>query len=66
MSEGPDAIHEFLKQFPDYQVDTEKELGVYANNVARDGSPSWDSATKKVMWQDEAAEEGNVLPFSQG
>ncbi|MCZ7574635.1 MAG: molybdopterin-dependent oxidoreductase [Ardenticatenaceae bacterium] len=59
-------IHEFLKQFPEYQVDTEKELGAYANNVARAGAPTWDPTTKKLMWQGEPAPDGNALPFSQG
>ncbi len=57
-------IHEFLKQFPAYQVDTEKELGVYANRVARASAPTWDPAIKKVVWQGQLAEDGNVLPFT--
>jgi len=57
---------EFLEQFPSYDVDTEKELGAYANAVARAGAPSWDPVSKKVMWQGEAAADGNVLPFSEG
>lgn len=59
-------IHEFLEQFPPYEVDTEKELGVYKNGVAWKGAPHWDAQAKKVMWQGEAAEDGNVLPFTEG
>ena len=57
-------IHEFLKQFPAYQVDTEKELGVYANRVARAGAPAWDPAIKKVVWQGQPVADGNVMPFT--
>ncbi len=58
-------IHEFLKQFPDYPVG-ENELGQYVDKVAWSGAPQWDRRSKKVMWQGQAAEDGFVLPFSEG
>ena len=56
--------HEFLKQFPEYPVDREKELGAYVNGVAMKGAPTWDKKIKKVVWNGEVAEDGNVLPFT--
>jgi len=56
--------HEFLKRFPEYPVDREKELGAYVNGVAMKGAPTWDKKTKKVVWNGKAAEDGNVLPFT--
>jgi anaerobic selenocysteine-containing dehydrogenase len=57
-------IHEFLKQFPDYPVDRKNELGAYTNKVAMKGAPTWDRKTKKVVWKGVAAEDGNILPFT--
>lgn len=64
--ESVKKTHEFLKQFDDYPVDTDTELGVYVNRVAMKGAPTWDSKTKKVMFEGKAAEDGNVLPFTEG
>jgi predicted molibdopterin-dependent oxidoreductase YjgC len=59
-------IHDFLKQFPSYEVDREKELGAYVNKVAFKGAPVWDREKKKVIWKGKEAKDGNVLPFSEG
>ncbi len=56
--------HEFLKKFPEYQVD-QSELGAYVNKVAMKGAPVWDKKSKKVVWNGKQAEDGNVLPFTE-
>jgi anaerobic selenocysteine-containing dehydrogenase len=56
----------FLKQFPPYPVNKEKELGAYMNREAYKDAPVWEKRKKKLVYKGKEVEDGNILPFTEG